>query len=236
MQVQRYTFKLSSALAALVTVMAVNIPLAVSQDTAVKAYTFTDARDTRYCEIALVKASGVEVYNTTGLNDCPPEQWNAMDLDSLAKQFGAEKIVKNGPHFWMMDSNTVSFGEGVSFGGLQARWAATLPPGLVQAQGIEPYKAFPAKKTQRMVYAKGEPVYEIVDPDGNVYVLQAHDEQFPIASLAKLDQQMKQLPKGWQYRSQMLTEDLVLDLGPSQTIHTLADEFHQYYTQIPTTK
>jgi len=207
-------------------------------DRTVKPYLFPDSRNMRYGEILVARASGIEVYNTTGLNDCPPEQWNAMDLEKLAKQFGAVKIIKNGPHYWMMDSNTVSFGEEVSFGGLKARWAATLPAGMLkgQAKGAEPYKAFPAKKTQKMVYSKGKPVYEIVDPDRNVYILQAHEEKFPIESLAKLGEQMKQLPKGWQYRTRVLTEDLVLDLGPDKTIYAVGDEFHQYYTRIAETK
>src|SRR5258705_106059 len=92
------------------------------------------------------------------------------------------------------------------------------------------------KKTQRMVYAKGKSVFELIDPDGHIYVLQAHDAQFPIESLAKLGEQMKQLPKGWQYRTRALTEDLVLDLGPDKTIYAVGDEFHQYYTRIAETK
>ncbi len=86
-----------------------------------------------------------------------------------------------------------------------------------------------------MVYSKGKSVYELVDPDGNVYVMQAHDEQFPVESLAKLGEKMKELPKGWQFRTRTLTEDLVLDLGPSQTIYAAGDEFHQYWTRIPET-
>lgn len=42
-----------------------------------------------------------------------------------------------------------------------------------------------------MVYAKGKSVFELIDPDGHIYVLQAHDAQFPIESLAKLGEQMK---------------------------------------------
>jgi len=97
-------------------------------------------------------------------------------------------------------------------------------------------KIFMPKKTQRMVYAKGKSVFELIDPDGHNYVLQAHDAQFPIESLAKLGEQMKQLPKGWQYRTRALTEDLVLDLGPDKTIYAVGDEFHQYYTRIAETK
>jgi hypothetical protein len=78
-------------------------------------------------------------------------------------------------------------------------------------------KIFMPKKTQKMVYAKGKSVFELIDPDGHIYVLQAHDAQFPIESLAKLGEQMKLLPKSWQYRTRALTEDLVLDLGPDKT-------------------
>jgi len=48
-------------------------------------------------------------------------------------------------------------------------------------------------------------------------------------SLPKLGEQMKKLPESWKYRTRTLTEDLVLDLGPDQTIYGVGDEFHQYY-------
>ncbi len=87
-----------------------------------------------------------------------------------------------------------------------------------------------------MVYAKGKPVFELVDPDGHIYVLQAHGREFPMESLPKLGERMKKLPKGWQYRTRTLTKDLVLDLGPDKTIYAVGDEFHQYYTRIPETE
>ncbi len=237
MQVQRLASNLSSALIALAAIASLYIPPAAAQDGTAKPYTFSNTRDMRFCEILVAKKSGIEVYNTTGVSDCSPELWNAMDLESLQKQFGALKIEKNGPHFWMMDSQTVSFGAEASFGGINARWAAKLDPALIekQASGTEPYKVFTPKKTQTMIYAKGKPVYELIDPDGNVYVLQAHEEQFPIASLDKLGEQLK-LPTGWQYRSRILTDDLVMDLGPDKTIYAVGDQYHQYWTRIPTTK
>jgi hypothetical protein len=209
--------------------------VAQGHDQAVKPYTFNGTRDSRFGEILVVKESGIEVYNTTGLNDCSPNLWDALDVDLIKKQFGARAVQKNGPHFWMMDSQTVLLGESASFGGLEARWAARLDPAVVAkaAHGSEPYKVFTPNKTQKMVYCKGKPVYELVDPDGNVYVMQAHDAKFPIVSLAKLGQELKKLPTGWQYRERILSEDLILDLGPGQTIHGVGDEFHQYYTQIP---
>ena len=200
----------------------------------VKPYTFTNTRDMRFGEILVVKPGSADIYNTTGLNDCPAKLWDALDLEKLKKEFGALAIQKNGPHYWMMDSQTVSFGATASFQGLEARWGARVDPAMLsKAKGSEPYKVFNPKKTQKMLYAKGKPVFELVDPDGHSYVLQAREEQFPIDSLATLGEQMKQLPKGWQYRTRILTEDLVLDLGPDQTIYGIGDEFHQYYTRIP---
>jgi hypothetical protein len=203
-----------------------------------KEITVTRTRGMRFGEILVVKRTYIEIYNTTGLNDCPSEQWNGVDLEKLTKQLGALKVEKNGPHYWMMDSQTVSFGEKASFGGLEARWAARLPIAAATkaGNGSEPYKVFMPKKTQKMVYSKGKPVYELVDPDGNIYVMQAHDERFPIASLARLGERLKQLPKGWRYRVRNLTEDLVLDLRPDETIYAVGDEFHQYYTRIPKAK
>jgi hypothetical protein len=84
-----------------------------------------------------------------------------------------------------------------------------------------------------MVYLKGKPVYELVDPDGHVYVLQAHGPEFTLESLPKLGEQLKKLPKGWKYRTRTLTKELVLDLSPDETIYAVGDEFHQYYTRIP---
>jgi hypothetical protein len=84
---------------ALVAALVGGMPPAGAEDKAVKQYTFTDTRDKRFGEILVVKPTGIEIYNTTGLNDCPAEQWNALDLEKLRKEFGAVKVQKNGPHY-----------------------------------------------------------------------------------------------------------------------------------------
>ena len=202
-----------------------------------KPYTFTGTRDLRYCEILVATKDGVQVYNTTGVNDCPAQLWDTLDLEKIKTEFGAAMVQKNGPHFWMMDTNTVWFGDQASLAGIEARWAARLDPALMKpgATGSTPYTIFTPKKTQKMVYSKGKPVFELVDPEGNAYVMQAREEKFPIDSLANLGEKMT-LPTGWKYRSRVMTEDLVMDLGPEQTIYVVGDEFHQYYTRIPTGK
>jgi len=208
--------------------------LARAQEGQLKSETVDNTRNMRFCEILVVKFNGIEVYNTTGVSDCPTQLWNRLNLRKIRRQFGALKVEKNGPHFWMMDSQTVSFGPKVSIGGIEARWVARLPllTALEAATGSKPYKVFNPKKTQRMLYSKGKSVYELVDPDGNVYVLQAHEEEFPIDTLSKLGERL-QLPKGWQFRTQELTEDLILDLKEDKPIAAIGDDFHQYWTRIP---
>jgi len=223
------------ALAALVAMGGAS--LAHAQQAGLRSETIENTRDMRFCEILLVKFKGVEVYNTTGVSDCSAELWNELDLGKIRRRFHALKVEKNGPHFWMMDSQTVSFGKKASFGGIEARWVARLPllTALRAATGSKPYTVFTPKKTQKMVYDKGKPVYELLDPDGNVYVLQAHEERFPIDSLPKLGDQLH-LPEGWRFRTQILTDDLVMDLKSNQTIYAIGDEFHQYWTRIPNPK
>jgi hypothetical protein len=82
--------------------------------------TVTETRDLRYGEIFLVKGGYIEIYNTTGLNNCPPQLWDALELEAIKTQFDAQAVQLNGPKFWMMDSQTLSFGETLSFGGLEA--------------------------------------------------------------------------------------------------------------------
>lgn len=196
--------------------------------------TVSNTRDMRFGEILVVTDSGLEIYNTTGSSDCAPELWDAIDTRKLASELGAKAVQLNGPKFWMMDSQTVSFGEKRSFGGVDARWAGAMDAAVVakQAQGTPPYQVFYPKKTQKMIYAKGKPVFELVDPDGHAYVLQAHGAEFPLETLPDLGDRLTQLPPGWRYRARTLTEDLVLDLTPNETIYGIGDEFDQYYTRI----
>lgn len=190
-------------------------------------------RDLRFGEILVIKDSGVEIYNTTGLNECPAELWDNLDVDKLKIEFNAKAVQLNGPKFWMMDEQTVNFGETKAFGGIEARIAAVIDPNfLAKDKGSKPYEIFNPKKTQKMIYKKSMPVYELVDEHGHAYVMQAHDKQFPIAALDSLGEKL-QLPHGWSYRTRTLEEDLILDLKADSTIYAIGDQFHQYYTRVP---
>jgi hypothetical protein len=196
---------------------------------------FDGIRNKRFGEILVFRKAHIDVYNTTPVNDCPAELWDPLDVDELKHETRAHRVFKNGPHYWMMDRMGASWGEPATFGRLETRWAAKLGLDIAvkAARGTVPFEVFTPKKTQLMVYAAGKEVYELVDPDGHVYVLQARDEEHAIETLADLGEKMSQIPEGWSYRTRTLDEDLVFDLHEDQTVYAVGDEWKQYYTRIP---
>ena len=108
---------------------------------------FTNTRDLRYGEVFLVTDEGIDMYNTTGLNDCLEQLWNALDPAKLQEDFKVHKVLLNSTHWWVMDTLSVQLGETLDFHGLQARWIGRLPIAMAQSShGFDPYEVFEPKK------------------------------------------------------------------------------------------
>ena len=137
-------------------------------------------------------------------------------------------MYKNGPQWWSMDEVGVMASQPVAVAGVNMVFGAHLPPGTLK---IPKYKVFSPAKFQNLSWKSGQPVYQLVDPDGHVYVLQGH--KVPTESLATLGEQFKQLPEGWLYRVVDLTDDLIMHLTPHAPIPSVQDEFDQIYIRIP---
>jgi len=204
-----------------------------------------DLRDVRYGEILLVTSQEGQltaaVYNTTGLNDCPPAKWRSLDPGQLAKEFGVPAVLLNGPRFWTLDRITAhATGEIRSFGGLQARWVAELPvpAGLDPAgqTGERYYRDMAIKRDTEWIFTAGRPVYEILTPDGRTYVMQAYshivDDGLTLDSLPALGDRL-QLPPGWRYRERTPDRDLALRTVTGEA-HVRQDELQNTYMQLTT--
>jgi len=78
----------------------------------------------------------------------------------------------------------------------------------------------------------GKPVYELVRPDGEAYVMQALckgvDPDLSEASLPTLGYRLA-MPEGWTYRVRVLDEELVIDTTRSLAT-VLQDELENSYT------
>ena len=89
-------------------------------------------------------------------------------------------------------------------------------------------------RTTDWTFLAGKPVYELVSPKGQVYVMQSYsqivDPSLAYADLAALGSRLKP-PKGWQYRSRTLTADLV---APARgEAHIIQDELQNTYQRLP---
>ena len=198
----------------------------------------SDLRGVRYGEVIAVflRDSGLEadVYGTQMLNDCPQDLWETLDADVIAAEMGAVAVKLNGPRHWMIDGIGVKVAvvEPVlrDFNGLTMRRIATIDLG--DTPGVAPYTEAHVNRGAVFFFDAGKPIYELVDPDGLAYVMQALcigvDPTITEAGLPGLGERLS-LPPGWAYRSRILEEELVVDT--TETIATvLQDEFENSYT------
>lgn len=191
--------------------------------------TLPDSREYQYGELVFnYGEKGNDIYSTSPLAQVDLDWWNNLNLEVLAKEFGALSVYKNGPQWWSMDQVGVMASKPVQVAGVDMVFGAHLPPGTL---GIPKYTVFSPAKSQNLVWKAGLPLYQLVDADGHVYVLQGH--KTPLDELATLGEKFKALPDGWEYRVKILDKDLVMKLTPHAPIPSVQDEFNQIYIRIP---
>ena len=195
-------------------------------------------RGVRYGEVLamFLRDTGLEadVYGTQMLNDCPQGLWDTLNADEIAKDMGAVFVKLNGPRYWLLDGlgSKVAVVDPVfkDFNGIQMRRIATIPIGADFAAG--PYTIRNVNRGAVFFFDAGKIVYELVDPEGRAFVLQARcvgvDPSMTEESLATLGERLA-LPEGWSYRTRVLDAELVVDT--SATLATVVqDEFENTYT------
>jgi hypothetical protein len=195
-------------------------------------------RGQRYGEVLAVYAKDeefyAEVFGTQMINDCPAELWDTLEAPALIEQLGAMFVKLNGPRHWVLDG----FGTKrapvepvmASFNGLEMRRIAILELGKVPMQ--IPYMDRKVDRGAIFFFDAGKPVFELVNPEGLAYVLQAYcvsvDPTITQDNLADLGAKLNP-PEGWSYRTRILEEELVIDT--SDTLATvLQDELENSYT------
>lgn len=195
-------------------------------------------RGVRYGEVIPVylREDGLhaEVYGTQMLNDCPQHLWEKLDPSAIASEMGAVFVKLNGPRKWLLDGlgTKVSAVEPVirEFAGIAFRRIATIALG--DKPGAGPYKENRVDRGSVFFFDAGKPVYELVDPSGKTYVMQALcmgvDSSMSEEKLPSLGERLR-MPEGWAYRQRMLERELVIDTTQSKAT-VLQDEFENSYT------
>lgn len=195
-------------------------------------------RGKRYCEVLLVQpgANGVsaEVYNTYPLNDCPADQWAAMDATAIAAAEGVPLAILNGPRHWLMNRvEKIDAGDRVTktFGGMAMIRQASVAIGSLDAAGT-PYVPHEVSRSTVFTFDRGETVYELRAPDGSTYVMQTWSQQvdptLDESGLATLGSRLA-LPTGWSYRPRVLTRPLRVETTTTPA-HVLQDDLRNSYS------
>ncbi|HBB53010.1 MAG TPA: hypothetical protein DCZ80_03820 [Legionellales bacterium] len=188
----------------------------------------------RYCEIVSSQNfADFYIYNTNGLNACPPSWWAGLKDKDLEKKYKYKFVHLSGPRIWLIDSiqNPSASNEIKNFNGQKLRRVASFHPKLSSILNRHgPYIDYLIKRQQAYQFNKGRVVYELVSPQGKVYVMhslsQKHQYKTP-ESLNGLSGALK-LPKGWQLKYGEIQEDKILT-PVAQTIHVMQDEFENTY-------
>ena len=176
-----------------------------------------------------------EVWGTQFINDCPQDLWDAVDTDLLAQERGATVAIRNGPRNWVIDTLGKDGGapEMVleNFQGLEMRHIATVTFPLESLQGGG-YAESSVDRQTIFTWVKGRRIYELINPDGVRYVMQALskfvDPTMDEAALLSLGDRLA-MPEGWRYESRVLDEELVCDTR-YENARVLQDEFQNSYT------
>ena len=197
----------------------------------------------RYCEILLLnlQEDGIhaEVFNTYPLNDCPEDQWKAIDTAAVAKDEAVVFASANGPRYWAMDSVVKSDMTEVfqkSFGGMEMNRYASVYVGTNPADLLIPYSPHAVNRKAAFTFNAGTTVYMLHDAEGKTYVMQSWSQQVDPAlneaDLLTLADRL-QLPEGWTYDYKTLTEEFVVETR-AEDAQVLGDDLHNTYSYVAT--
>ena len=197
----------------------------------------------RYCEILLLdlQEDGIyaEVFNTYPLNDCPDDQWKAIDTAAVAADEGVVFASANGPRYWAMNSVVKSDMTEVfkkSFGGMEMNRYASVYVGTSPADLLTFYSPFAVNRKAAFTFNAGTNVYMLHDAEGKTYVMQSWSQQVdPMLTeddLLTLADRL-QLPDGWTYDYKTLTEDFVVETR-AEDAQVLGDDLRNSYSLVAT--
>src|SRR5262245_503015 len=154
--------------------VAVCVLLAALASSATAEGEVSGIRDRRYCEVFVVRRTGLkleaDVYNTLGLNDCPQAQWAAIDPAKLKNERDAFTIVMDGI---VIERRAQSPAD---FQGLMMNLVGVLHIPWRDLADRRPYTEHTVSRRTRFTFDAGEPVYELISPSGDVYVMQSYSE------------------------------------------------------------
>ena len=195
----------------------------------------------RYCEILLAQfESGkikAEVWGTQSVNLCPSELWEALDENLIAAEYNVTKVIMNGPRYFVVDFSTGSLPESDKenrlYGELEMRYLTTMHRSL--SEQLSFYSIVEVDRNNVWHYKAGRKVYELTDPEGRQYIMQAYsqivDQDLQLEDLENLGARLE-LPTGWSFSARVLNEDFAAQ-NANGVATVIQDELQNTYQLIP---
>jgi hypothetical protein len=123
-----------------------------------------------------------------------------------------------------------------TLGGLKMRDAGILKLKLLDLSLSEKqYKPHTVHRETTWVYLADKPIFELVDPDGKIYVMQSYSIQKTNQTqetLADLGAKLN-LPKGWTFRTRVLKKDAYLTPLNKSAVVLQDDNLNTYQQETP---
>lgn len=187
-------------------------------------------------------------YNSLGVvDDVSDEEFDArfraLDPEKLREEYGGDAVRFNGPRRFLADRFT-----GEAFDGGKVSMVGPIPMYLYGTFVVPDFDAFIAgkqtpyvetvsRRTTTWFFEAGAEVYELVSPEGIVFVMQSAslrvDPENTVDKLATLGERLA-LPEGWTYRARTLEKELVMratyEDDPPNTI--VLDELENNYQRL----
>jgi len=187
-------------------------------------------------------------FNSLGVvDDVPDEEFDtrfrALDPEKLREEYGGDAVRFNGPRRFLGDRFTAE-----AFDGGKQSMLGPIPMYLYGLFVVPDFDAFVAgkqtpyhetvsKRTTTWFFDAGTEVYELISPEGVVFVMQSAslgvDPHNTVDKLPTLGDRLS-LPEGWTFQVRTLHEELVMrvtyDDDPPNTI--VLDEFENNYQRV----
>ncbi|WP_293761663.1 hypothetical protein [uncultured Paraglaciecola sp.] len=187
-----------------------------------------------YNEILLAYRSwfdfNVIIYNDLN-NVLSDQEFDSLDFDAIQRTTGASRLIKNGHRYWVLDKiETYRKTPIKSIGGHEFLVPGHVSVSMWDVVSRKPYTVMTVERDTIYTYFSNKKVYRLIDSTGKVFTMQAASRA--IAKDQTIDQ-LEQLgtrlvlPQGWQFRVDVLKEELVLASGGKTEI--IQDEFQNTY-------
>lgn len=196
----------------------------------------------------------VNTLSTQGLASCPTEDYYKLSPISVKAQFATSPLSPFNVSLWgvyypTMDLSKVFINNKYQNIGLLSFYEASVStfrfsdllrdPGMISLylQGAN-YLPYNSSEDLYYIWNPGTPVYELIDPNGGVYIMTAFTntltQSLNIQSLSDLGAFLR-LPNGWSYRTRVV--DKVLEVAVNSRLSNftirISDNYKNIYLKLP---